>query len=332
MSHGRPLEQDTPRTLVYGVGAFLLALYGGFVLLLWGLGILDLDGKTDTQVLAAVLGLLGGLFAASLTFVGALLKHSVDVRTLRLSWETEARLRLETSIRAVQLLATADGKTAPPTQQAGALFTLVRLDQLDLALPLLGEVFARGEVSSKAAVSVVDCALRSSDDALQRAGASILVANAPRLRDERSCWDFPECVSLRWSTDLHVYAREGLLDALLGTLLSVPPSEWRRECTNAFLVQFDAVRKAEDREHIRAGAILAMHLILNSQGYAGVTFDLMVQDGAVNIGPLRDEISALVEDAAAQAYDGLVLNLRGAWEDWVADPAVRRPWVEDDAA
>ena len=315
--------------MILGVGAFLLVLYGGFVILLWRLGILDVDGKTDTQVLAAVLGLLGGLFAASLTFVGVLLKHSVDVRTLRLSWETEARLRLETSIRAVQLLATSDGKTAPPTQQAGALFTLVHLGQLELALPLLREIWSRGEISSSAAVSVLDHALCSDDEALQRGAAWILAANAPRLRDERACWDFPESVSLRWRNDLHVYAREGLVDALIGALVSVDPADWPRGCTNAFLVQFDAIRKAEDREHLRASAVIAMHLILNSHGYTGVDFDLIVSEGPMNTGPLREAISMLVPDARPEASDDHVQRIRAVWDDWVPDPDVRRPWPED---
>lgn len=327
-----PKLPESPRTLILGVGAFLLVLYGGFVVLLWRLGVLDLDGKTDTEVLAAVLGLLGGLFAASLTFVGALLKHSVDVRTLRLTWETEARLRLETSIRAVQLLATSDGRTAPPTQQAGALFTLVRLGQLDLALPLLREIWPRGEISSSAAVSVVDEALRSGDEALQRNGAWIVAANAPRLRDERACWDFPESVSLRWTTDLHVYAREGLLEALIGALVSAAPTDWPRGCTNAFLVQFDAIRKVDDREHLRAGAVLAMHLILNSHRYAGVEFELIVSEGSVNIGPLREAMSMLVPGARPQASEGNIERIRAVWDEWVPDPDVRRPWADDAPA
>jgi hypothetical protein len=112
-----------PRWLV-GLGIVMATAYGGFVLVLWRLGLFDVpDAGADARIFAAVFALLGGLVGALLTFVAALLKHSVDTRTLELSHQTEARLRLDSSLRAVELLSTSDGIKSPPAKQAGSLFS-----------------------------------------------------------------------------------------------------------------------------------------------------------------------------------------------------------------
>jgi hypothetical protein len=75
--------------------AAILALYAIFVFILWSLGLLDFESNDDSQTFAAVLGLLGGMFASSLTFIGLLIKHSVDERSATLAEQTERRLQLE---------------------------------------------------------------------------------------------------------------------------------------------------------------------------------------------------------------------------------------------
>src|SRR5205809_998795 len=88
----------------------------------WRLDIFDANTRaSNAQVIAAALAFSGVVLAATLGLVGALLKYSIDARTLQQTAETEGRLRLETSIRAVELL-TEDGKPATQTRQAGALF------------------------------------------------------------------------------------------------------------------------------------------------------------------------------------------------------------------
>ena len=69
-----------------------------------------------TQVLTAVFALLGGLFAAILTFIGVLVKNSLDTRTLQLAQETEDRLTLETLFKGVDLVTGPDGHLAPAIQ------------------------------------------------------------------------------------------------------------------------------------------------------------------------------------------------------------------------
>jgi hypothetical protein len=69
--------------------------------------------SSNAQVLAATLALVGVLVAAALTFIGVLFRRSIDERTLLQQQATEGRLRLETSIRAVELLG-AQGQPSTP--------------------------------------------------------------------------------------------------------------------------------------------------------------------------------------------------------------------------
>ncbi len=76
----------------------LLVAYGGFLFFLQQIGAFKFPAEEPAaEVLAAVVGVLGGAFAAILTFFGVLLKHSVDERNLALKQEAEGRLKLETS-------------------------------------------------------------------------------------------------------------------------------------------------------------------------------------------------------------------------------------------
>ncbi len=81
-------------TIAIGASFLLIILYAGFVLYLWRQGLFDLpDDEAGAQVLAAVLALVGGLFAALLTFGGALLKYSLDERNLALKEEAAKGLQ-----------------------------------------------------------------------------------------------------------------------------------------------------------------------------------------------------------------------------------------------
>ena len=101
----------TTAPVVAGVVVLFAILAGVLV----AVGVFDNSAsKNDVAIVAGMLTLLGGLIASSFTLVGLLLKHSIDRRTARLADETEHRLRLETSIKAVELLTLPDGSPAPP--------------------------------------------------------------------------------------------------------------------------------------------------------------------------------------------------------------------------
>jgi hypothetical protein len=296
----------------------LAVLLVAFVILLWAIGIFDFHKKVtagNAKVYAAVLGLVGGLFATAFTFLAALLKYSIDVRTLGQAHETERRLRLETSIRAVELL-TEEGKKALPTRQAGALFVLGSLDQLEFALPLLGEIWPENDISPAAAVWVVNRALLSDDPQLQDDAALALLANARSLALQSSaCFEWPPCISFKWKTEIDVGAREKLLDALIEVLASKSKADWDPDCVSSLLVNLDLIRRNDDEPRIRNGAALAVSLLFESGLYDAVP-TLFAPEGTLSVPTLRAEVAQQVENIGNEIATSLqqrVNSLRGVW-------------------
>jgi hypothetical protein len=310
-------QTEGPRRLdpvVAQVSVVLVLLFAASVVLFWQIGAFDVDEQgSNAQVLAAVLGLVGVLVTAALTFIGVLLKHSIDARTLQQTAETEGRLRLETSIRAVELL-TEDGKPALPTRQAGALFVLANLNQLDFAYALLGQVWTKREISPGAAVWVVNHLLVHGDKSLQVEAAVLLDANADTLATSAG-YEYPDCVNLAWSNDLPAGAREYLVSALAKALVSQPLVDWDDESLNAMVVQLDLVRRIDKTPYIANGAIVCLDALLEvRQMPAGIL--LNAPDGGIPVDDLVAEVKAavpLIGDALTSLLDDLATRIRTEW-------------------
>lgn len=292
------------------VAGFLIVVYGGLILVLWQIGIFDLGGETNAAVLAPVLALLGAAFGASLTLVGVMLKHSIDMRTFRLA-------QLEACIRGVDLLVTGDGKPAPPSRQAGALFALTQLGQVGFALALLKEAWAREEISLNAAVWVIDRGLESGDPQLEQDAAALLESNATRLLTSDGSWAWPTVVDHKWPVNLHFYARQYLLDALIGVLGARTPDEWDEGLLNWLVLQFDLVRTREKKNDVGAGAVLALQLILHSKHYPDNTADLITARGPVQIE--GSKVDALALRAVMTAGSRTAKKVESLWPAWVVD-------------
>jgi hypothetical protein len=302
-----------PSASLAAISLVLGVLFVSFVSLLWAIGFFDFHKKAaNAQIYAATLVLVGGFFATAFTFVAALLKHSIDVRTLGQARETEQRLRLETSIRAVELL-TEDGKTASPSRQAGALFVLGSLGQLDFALALLAEVWPKRDISSAAAVWVVNRALMSDDEHTQKDAAILLASNAETLKDTaaESCWEWPSCFHYGWM-NIAVLARENLLDALLKVLISKSKGEWDPSCIHTFLMDFNLIREFETTPHIRDGAVVAMDVLLGLDLYAHGGY-MLDRGGKVGVEELRAQVSAQRSIIGGLGFFRPSLNALQAW-------------------
>jgi hypothetical protein len=339
--HVQARDRDPGASLAL-ISVVLAVFLVGFVVLLWAIGLFDFDKRVtagNAQVYAAVLALLGGVFATAFTFAAALLKYSVDVQTLRQAHETELRtagqadeaeqrLRLETAIRAVELL-TEDGKEALPTRQAGALFVLGNLNQHEFALTLLGELWPRNEVLAAAAVVVIDRALLSGNPQIETDAALLLAANARSLVQSSSCYEWPSCISFKWTNKIDRRAREALLDALIEVLAAKTKSDWDAGCANSILLHLDIIRRTDDEAHIKNGAALAMRLLLDSDLLDGITA-LFGPHGEVSVGELRKEVTQALESTGDEISDLLeqkVNDLRGRWGDDAKDvlPAASVP-------
>lgn len=293
--------------IVVAISLVLLLFFAACVGVLWRLDVFDANTRaSNAQIIAAALTLVGVLVTASLTFVGVILKHSLDART-------EGRLRLETSIRAVELL-TEDGKPATPTRQAGALFVLANLNQLDFALALLGQMWANREVSPGAAVWVVNRLLLGGDESLQHQAAALLYANADTLSTSAG-YEYPECVNLTWTNDLPTQAREWLVSALVKLLVSRERHDWDDADINAVVVQLDLIRRADKASHVRNGALVCLDALLDVVEFVpGIK--LFVGDGQLDVDTMIADVKRLVggvgEDVPSVQSD-LAATIRTGW-------------------
>jgi len=153
------------------------------------------NDEIAASVLDATLVLLGTLIVQSLTAGGLILKHSFDLRTHQISvFEQQRlasekrlehdRLRHDTALKAVGLLATSDGKIAPSSQQAGALQAMATLGMAAVAVSLVD--LRRGSddtpLVTQGALAVLETVWRESDSESTKAQAcSVLRAHAAKL-------------------------------------------------------------------------------------------------------------------------------------------------------
>jgi hypothetical protein len=298
----------------------VVALFVILVVVIWRTGVFDKDTTaSDAQIAVALLTLLGGLIASAFTLVGVLLKHSIDRRTAQLATETEHRLRLETSIKAVELLTMPDGTPAPSARQAGALYVLGSnpLEQLDLAVALLGEHWREGRISSSAAVWIVDRALTSGSPDLQATAAQILANHADRLPSaDGTDLAWPASAAREWPARCDYFARTALLDALIKAIGARGPGEWDKTMVNWFIFQFVLVRRSEPTSELEAGATLSLDVLLDWYLPQDPLGGLQLPEGPLLLTQLRANLEPHVEPAmgeVTQQTEALIVRLRADW-------------------
>ncbi|MFE9959223.1 hypothetical protein [Micromonospora sp. NPDC005299] len=154
---------------------------------------------------SGAIAIVGVLFVGSVTLVGYLLREQSDRRLRdeneraehRLCKEHEEetrRLKLDAAAaeRAGALFGPADSVDVHLASAASGLLALTKLDQADLAVVLLVDLWSgdKGAISTEAAVLVIDAALqRRNDPKAQLIAAELLCRNATRL---------DSCTPLHW--------------------------------------------------------------------------------------------------------------------------------------
>ncbi len=289
----KKLDIVTPLIAVASVA--VIAIYMGIVAHLWRQGLFDLpEDEAGARVLAAVLALLGGLFAALLTFAGALLKYSLDARA-------EDRLRLDTFIQAAGLLATDAGAPAPKTQQAAALFTLIHLNHLQFALTLLREMWPSESVSPSTAVWLIDKCLSSKDQNLQWEAANILTENAEILSTPGGCFHWPQVIEDNWPSNLGLDAAQAIMHALYRCLRSRPVADWDVTCLNQVIVNLVETRSKEKDLRVRSTATLFLSVLLRNKGVKKGDAIALAEGRTLDLTDLASEIDQAITEAKATA-------------------------------
>lgn len=218
--------------------------------------------------LNATVAALAALATTTVALLGLLVRRSFDKAA-------ENRLRMETTIRAVELLSTADGKDAPKTQQAAALFALEELDQLEFALILLQQIWAADGITTTGALWLIDRGLTAKGPKapeLQELAAEILGKNPEKLLDSDGGLEFPNSVAFQWNLDLNTRTRSAVLVVLLKALLERPRSLWSGRCLDGVLTMLYVVMVEDPEPRLRRDAALALEILLRLPDRGGGIF------------------------------------------------------------
>lgn len=180
---------------------------------MYALGLFEIPtDDPGAKTIAAALALVGTLLATVVTLVGTILKYSIDERNAQrevlesnrahsLAIGAEQRNRIEIAIRAVELLGE-NNKDATPHQIGGAILALVSLNELELAVSLLSELWPAGLASRAVADAVLSKALKSPSPSISTSAAVILLTNVEHITDKDHTIYFWPIENLGWNVDL----------------------------------------------------------------------------------------------------------------------------------
>jgi hypothetical protein len=172
------------------------------------------DGNNRTPALAAAIAVTGVLTTGAVTFIGVVLRQSIDLRTTRMAERAselaqveQRRLLMETALQTVKLLSREDGQAASTPQVSAALLVLARLGETHLAIDLAAELWPGQQVSTTTAVQLAQEGLSSQDVSTQQAAAMLLRNNAKRLQVTDTQYEWPDILetwNLKLPSDVRV--------------------------------------------------------------------------------------------------------------------------------
>jgi hypothetical protein len=172
-----------------------------------------------STVIASV---VGSVLAALVAAIGIVVTRAQAARSDR-------RLALETTVSGLKLLMTSDGATyAPGAVVAGALATLIHLEQPVVAMRALAPSWDQNKIDAASATWLVSEIFVSSNAQAQLEAAAMLDAHATELcGDEPGQFSWPASVEFQWIPNAPLPARLRLMRAVMQTLLSRSPAWWR---------------------------------------------------------------------------------------------------------
>jgi hypothetical protein len=190
-----------------------------------------LFGKGDAGRLQAVLTYAGVMVTASVTLIGLAIKWQSDKRIASDKADQFKQIKLDAAMRAGQLLSPNESGPAHPAAIASGLLALTKLDQADLAVALLVDLWPGtdgpvipGTVSSETAILVIDAALSSKSCNAQLVAAEMLCRNCAVLKPGQSL-NWPSSLEGRWIPELSHRAKLLIVEALVGSTLNCGADE-----------------------------------------------------------------------------------------------------------
>jgi hypothetical protein len=215
---------------------------------------------TNTQY-KALWTFLASALGAAVTLIGLTLTHSHNARTLALQadvanrqsmaeQEVENRQKLETVVKGLQLISTAEGKYAVSAQVAGSLASLVHLRHPVVAMRALRAAWSDGQVDVGTAVWLINEVLLDGSAASQVEASALLCEHAADLcngqkgREGELAW--PAVLYTEWPTNPPKACRFGILFTIARVVLSKNRAWWGYKYDWSVVLLDEAMKKDPD--------------------------------------------------------------------------------------
>lgn len=215
------------------------------------------DEFTDEQF-KALWTFIGAGVAAIATILGAILTKSHNDRSLAVQADAERRknvleneasdrMRLDTVVQGIGLIAT-DGKYAPRPVVAGGLATLVELGHPPIAMRVLAAALDDDGVDSETATWLINKGLVGKWQGAVESSASLLNRHARKFTDSSApgFFSWPDGVTASWIVGLSPNAALNVLNGLIELLLSQPKDWWEGSWGWVMFTLDEAVRLDRD--------------------------------------------------------------------------------------
>ena len=259
--------------------------------------------------------------------------------------QSEARVRLDAAIRAADLFRPTGDPMAGAARSAAGLLALTQLDQSDLAVALLAdlwspptgpsphdtttgaparfapsaEVLAQAEaraqdsigVSAETAIQVINAALKKSDPIAQVIAAELLCRNA-KLLDICRAIHWPSEINGKWNDKLPVAAKLLILDALVHMALASNETNALRELA----VRLYSIWALDPQERVKGSIGALIKAILPALTMLGGT-EFLPDFGQLLIS--LDQIRKAAESASPHPdgyFEQLVADRSAKLERW----------------
>jgi hypothetical protein len=207
--------------------------------------------------------LVGVLATAAVSLIGVLATLQANHRVRQEHRAEQARLQLDAAMRAGALFSPTDQGPTDQASIASGLLALTRLDQADLAVALLVDLWSDSDedetagekatskdsrVANETAVLIIDAALRSTTKPnAQLVAAELLCRNACRLNPCQSL-HWPSVIDGEWDRRFGPKTKFLLIDALILMTLNRTVSE---AALRSIAVRLYGIWKAEHDERVR---------------------------------------------------------------------------------
>jgi hypothetical protein len=230
----KPAKQlNTGHMLAFAGAALLLVLA-----IIWQLIAFAREQPDASQfpIIVGVIALVGTVLTGAVTFAGLLLKDSVDRRSALQQAESEKRLRMETALKAVELISRAEVDGAPIQEsREAAIMVISSLDQDRLALGLAEQFWNRDKISTAAFVDVVEQCLNTDNEDLKDQCCKALYRNYNKLITDSNAFEFPYSFCYNWNGKLSFPAKHDLAITLVKIVISKAKKSWNIGSINAII-------------------------------------------------------------------------------------------------